>query len=158
MGGAGTHEGETRGAPVDAAAMVLAGFLRGLQADAGFVASLAADGATVEVARVTERAATPVRLTFPADAPYPLAAALRESTARYISSNDDLECNHPGLVRMRGDDHACATVPLYDPDRELIGALNVSYEDPRDFTDEDRTLIELLSHRCAAALLAARNA
>jgi hypothetical protein len=136
----------------DAAAAVLAARLSALGADAGFVATLTADGRTIEVARVTPFSGVPVRLAFPADAPYPLAAAIRRNEALFISGNDALACDHPGLVRMRGEDHACATFPLRGEDGTVIGAGNVSFEEPRAFSDRDRTELEGLFAACAGVL------
>lgn len=137
---------------LEAAAGVLAARLSALGADAGFVATVSSDGRTIEVARVTPFSGAPVRLAFPADAPYPLAAAIRRNEALFISSNDTLACDHPGLIRMRGEDHACATVPLRGADGTVIGAANVSFEDPREFSDSDRSELEGLFAACAAAL------
>jgi hypothetical protein len=137
---------------LDAAAGVLASRLDGLGADAGFVATVTADGRTIEVARVTPFSGTPVRLAFPADAPYPLAAAIRRNERLFISSNEALECDHPGLIRIRGEDHACATFPLHGSEGSVIGSANVSFEDPREFSDRDRVAIEALFAACEAAM------
>jgi hypothetical protein len=142
---------------LEAAAAILAARLSALGADAGFVATVSSDGRTVEVARVTPFSHTPIRLAFPADAPYPLAAAIRRNEALFISSNDTLECDHPGLIRMRGDDHACATVPLRGVDGGVIGSANVSFEDPREFSDGDRSEIEAVFAACAEAMMLART-
>lgn len=142
---------------LDVAASVLAEQLSSLGADAGFVATVSPDGRTVEVARVTPFSQAPVRLAFPADAPYPLAAAIRRNEALYISSNDTLACDHPGLIRIRGEDHACATVPLHSGDGSVIGSANISFEDPREFSPGDRSEIEKLFAACADALLLARR-
>jgi hypothetical protein len=138
---------------LEAAAAVLAGRLTDLGADAGFVATISPDGRTVEVARVTPFSGVPVRLAFPADSPYPLAAAIRSNEPLFISSNRTLACDHPGLIRMRGEDHACATFPLRDPEGRAIGSANVSFEDPREFSDGDRTEIENLFAACRDALV-----
>jgi GAF domain-containing protein len=144
--------------PIDAAAMIVARQIESLGADAGFVAAVSADGTAVEVARVTPHSSNPVRLAFPLDAPYPLAASLRTRQALYIADNQALDCDHPGLVRIKDVDHACATLPLFDTDGELLGAFNVSFEDPHEFTDEERTAIEQLAARCAAAMSRSRPA
>jgi len=138
--------------PGDAAAIVAAAGLELLGADAGFVATLSEDGAAIEVSRVTPYSATPVHLAFPVDAPYPLAAVFRRKTELFIESNDQLACDHPGLVRMEETDHACATIPLRDADGRLLGALNLGFEDPRAFDDPERRAIQALAGRCAAAL------
>jgi hypothetical protein len=141
---------------LDAAAAVLAARLSELGADAGFVATVSSDGRTVDVARVTPFSRAPVRLAFPADAPYPLATAIRRNEALFISSNDTLACDHPGLIRIRGDDHACATVPLRTAEGAVIGSANLSFEDPREFSEGDRAEIESLFAACADTLVQMR--
>jgi GAF domain-containing protein len=136
-----------------AAAAILGARLGDLGADAGFIATVSPDRRTVEVARVTPFSRAPVRLAFPADAPYPLAAAIRRDEAFFISSNDTLACDHPGLIRTRGEDHACATVPLHGARGMVIGSANVSFEDPREFSDADRTEIVSLCAACAQAIV-----
>lgn len=137
---------------VNAAAAVLAAGLSELGADAGFVASVSPDGRTVEVARVTPFSKTPVKLAFPADAPYPLAQAIQRNEPIFISSNETLACDHPGLVRIRGEDHACATLPLHGHEGKVIGSANVSFEEPRDFSESDRKKIGALIAACEAVL------
>lgn len=144
--------------PGDVATAIVARSLNVLEADAGFVATVSADGETLEVARVTPFAQEPVRLSFPLDAPYPLAETIRTRRPLFIASNEALECDHPGLVRVQGEDHACATMPLHADDGELLGALNLGFEDPHEFTDEERELIELVAARCAEAMARARAA
>lgn len=123
-----------------------------LGADAGFVATVAADGRTLEVVRVTPYSDAPVHLKFPADGPYPLAETLRTRHPLFIASNDQLACDHPGLVRVKAEDHACASLPLEGENGELLGALNLGFEDAHEFTDEERELIDLLVRHCALAL------
>lgn len=93
-----------------------------------------------------------VRLAFPIDAPYPLANALRTERSMFIASNEQLRCEHPGLVRVEAADHACATVLLRGEDSALLGAVNVAFEDPHEFTDDERLLIDAVARRCAIVL------
>jgi hypothetical protein len=118
--------------PNEAVAMMVAPLLADIGADAGFVGAVSADGRTVEVARVTPFSKAPVRLAFPLDAPYPLAATIRRAQPLFIASNEQLACDHPGLIRVEAEDHACATLPL-------VG-------------DEERAAIEQLAARCARTL------
>jgi GAF domain-containing protein len=135
----------------DVAAMCLAGELERVGADAGYVGTTTR-GDTVEVARVTAFSARPVRLVFPADAPYPLVEALRTGSPIFIGNNEQLACDHPGLVRVVADDHACATMPLTGPDGTVIGSLNLGFEEPHEFTDVERDEIARIADRCSAAL------
>jgi hypothetical protein len=112
----------------------------------------------LEVARVTPFSTAPVRLAFSADAPYPLAHVIRSDEAIFITSNEALACDHPGLVRVRGEDHACATLPLHGGGGAVIGSANVSWEEPREFSDADRVEVARLVAECEqelARLLAA---
>jgi GAF domain-containing protein len=139
--------------PIDAAAAFVGRSLHVVGADVGFVAMAAADAETIEVRRVTRYSHNPVRLTFPVDARYPLAETMRTQQPLFIADNEDLVCNHPGLVRVNADDHACATVPLLDRDR-VVGAINIAYEDPHDFTDEERELVAAVGRYCTGLLTA----
>ena len=138
------------------ATAIVADCLDALQADAGFVATVADDGRTLEVGRVTPYSRKPVRLTFPLDAPYPLAETIRTRRPLFIASNDEL-CDHPGLVRVQSEDHACATLPLFDADGELLGAVNIGFDEPHTFTEEELKAIDALASHCASAMSLARR-
>jgi GAF domain-containing protein len=140
--------------PIDIAAMTVAPQLEGLGADAAFIGSVSNDRRTVQVARVTQWSENPVRLAFPVDSAYPLAATLRTGRPLFVASNEQLACDHPGLVRVKDEDHACATIPLFAPTGELVGALNVGFADPHEFTDDERTTIGEMAASCAALLSA----
>jgi len=138
--------------PADHAALVVAGELGSVSADAAFVATVSDDGARIEVSRVTPGSEGPVHLAFPLNAPYPLAAVLRRPAAMFIESNHQLACDHPGMVRVDAADHACATIPLRGADERLIGALNLGFDTPHAFSEAERAAIELVAERCADAL------
>jgi GAF domain-containing protein len=138
----------------DVAAIFLAEQLERVGADAGYIGTPGRND-MVEVARVTPFASRPVRLVFPADAPYPLVRALRTGSPMFIGSNEQLACDHPGLVRVVADDHACATLPLVGPDGGLLGSLNLGFEEPHEFSDEEREEITRIAERCGASLAAA---
>jgi len=138
--------------PLDEVATMLGGRLAGLGADAGFVATLSSDRRMLEVARVTPFSTAPVRLAFSADAPYPLARVIRSDEGIFITSNEALACDHPGLVRVRDEDHACATLPLHGTGGAVIGSANVSWEEPREFSDADRVEVAMLLGECEQEL------
>jgi GAF domain-containing protein len=146
----------TEASPGDRAALAIGTELERVGADAAFVATLSSDGRTVNVARVTPFSEHPARLAFPAESPYPLAEVIRRGDALYIGSNEQLNCDHPGLIRIQDVDHACATIPLRGADGGLLGALNLGFEDPHEFSDAERAEIELLAERCARVLEHAR--
>lgn len=142
----------------DRAALAIAAELVRVGADAAFVATLSASGRTVDVSRVTPFSEHPARLAFPVDAPYPLAEVMRRGDSLFIASNEQLSCDHPGLVRIQDVDHACATIPLRDANGGLLGALNLAWEEPREFSDAEREELQLLAERCARVLEEARGA
>ncbi len=139
----------------DVAALAIAAQLERVGADAAFVATLAANGRTVEVSRVTPFSEHPARLAFSIDAPYPLAEVIRRGDPLFVASNEQLSCDHPGLIRIEEVDHACATLPLRDARGNLLGALNLGFEDPHEFSDAERAQIQLVAELCARALEAA---
>ena len=141
----------------DVAAAILAASLDVVAADAGFVATVAGDGRTLDVARVTPFSPTPVRLEFPVEAPYPLAETIRTGRPLFIANNEELLCDHPGLVRVKSEDHACATLPLFDDDGELLGAVNLGYDEPHSFTAAELEVIDLIARHCARAMSLARE-
>ena len=143
--------------PNESAAICLRTALTSLNADAGFVATLTADGRTVEAIRVTPASESLVRLAFPATSPYPIAATLRHRQTLFIGSNLELGCDHPGLTRLNAEDHGCATVALNDADGLLLGAINVAFDEPHEFTAEDRTTIERVAAECSAILAQLRS-
>jgi transcriptional regulator with GAF, ATPase, and Fis domain len=137
---------------VGSAVSLVADALSELGADAGFLATIGDDGRTLDVARVTPFSKTPARLSFSLDSPYPLAQAFRTREPLFIASNTRLACDHPGLVRVRSDDHACATLPLLDENGTILGALNIGFEDPHEFTPDERREVAQLADRCVIAL------
>ena len=141
---------------VQVVAVLLRQLLDELDADAAYVATPAADGETLEVARVTPFSREPVRLTMPADAPYPIAETMRTRQPLFIGSNEEL-CEHPGLVRVKSEDHACATLPLLAEDGDLLGAVNFGFDEPHRFTSEELELIDVVAEHCARAMSVARR-
>ena len=140
--------------PLDAAALAAAATLEILGADAAFVATMAG-AETVRVARVTAYARRPVYFAFPLDAPYPIVETVRTQRALYIADNETLECEHPGLVRVKCEDHACATLPLFAEDGSgFLGALNISFDTPRAFAEADRGRFDRVARACARILAA----
>ncbi len=143
--------------PADVAATMVADSLSALGADAGFVATLDPDLGTLEIARVTPYARHPVRFTLALEAPYPLAETIRTGEPLFIENNEQLACNNPGLIRIRSEDHSCATMPLLNESGELLGALNLGFDEPRAFGARDYELIDLLARHCAGAMTLAQG-
>lgn len=140
----------------DVATVLVARCLATLDADAGFVATLSDDGSTIQVERVTRYSENPVHLEFPVDAPYPIAETIRTRKPLLIASNEAL-CEHPGLVRVKSEDHACATLPLVGEDGELLGAINLGFDEPHEFTAQELDVISVLAQHCTQAMSVARH-
>lgn len=138
--------------PADVAATMVADSLSALGADAGFIATLDPELGLLEIARVTPYARHPVRFTLALEAPYPLAESIRTRQPLFIENNEQLACNNPGLVRIRSEDHSCATIPLLDESGELLGALNLGFDEARTFSRRDYERIDLLVRHCAEAM------
>lgn len=149
--------GLTEASAGDRAALAIAAELERVGADAAFVATLSANGRIVDVSRVTQFSEHPARLAFPVEAPYPLAEVMRRGDSLFIASNEQLNCDYPGLIRIQHVDHACATIPLRDAGGRLLGALNLGFEEPHEFSEAERAEIELLAERCARVLEEARS-
>jgi GAF domain-containing protein len=150
-----TSELSQASTPDEVAAALLGSGMATLGADAGFVGRIGPDG-TLEVLQLAGYATAPARFELPADAPYPLAEAVRRGEPLFIASNEQLACDFPGLSRITADDHACATVPLTAEGR-IVGALNIGFSEPRPFTEDEIELIGELGRRCAQALLRAQR-
>ncbi|MGN6333618.1 MAG: putative bifunctional diguanylate cyclase/phosphodiesterase [Motilibacteraceae bacterium] len=141
----------------EVALLVLRAGMDAFDADTGFVALSPRPGASLQVLHVARLSAPPEPLEVPPEAPYPLAAAVRTGRSLFIASNEELRCAHPGMVRLRGEDHACASIPMRVDD-EVQGALNLSWDEPRPFDEDERALLEALGVQCAAAVLRVREA
>jgi signal transduction histidine kinase len=101
-----------------------------------------------------------VRLQYarlPLDAALPLTRACRTGESEWLGSLADLEARYPHLVeRMRASSsHANAYVPMHAKDASL-GAITLSFAQPRAFDEEDRGLIMALAHHGALAFDRAR--
>jgi GAF domain-containing protein len=145
--------------PDDVATAMLTAGLKALGADAGFLAVLAEDGETLRVSRFAGYDAIPVQqLELSLAANLPIAHAVRMRTAVFIGSNDQLTCDHSGLDRLDPADHACASVPLLgDEDAPALGAINVRFDTPREFTAMDERMLSMLGERCSQAMVRAQR-
>lgn len=94
---------------------------------------------------------------FPRDAHVPLADVARSGEAIFLASRDEWVAAYPEslpLLEATGH-HANAIVPLI-VDERVIGALGVAYSAPRDFSVEDRALLQSTAQHAALAIERAR--
>lgn len=145
--------------PDEVACAMLTSGLRALGADAGFLAVVESERQLLRVSRFAGYDSIPVeRLEVPLSANFPIAHAVRMRTAMYVGSNDQLACDHPGMERIDPADHACASIPLIaGEDMAPLGAINVRFDVPREFSAVDRRLLEMLGERCAQAMVRAQR-
>jgi GAF domain-containing protein len=66
-------------------------------------------------------------------------------------------CAFGTRCRQGSDDHACATQQLFDEEGQVIGALNIGFDDPREFSEQELQLLGTLARERAAAMTAARR-
>ncbi len=145
--------------PDEIAYVMLTSGLRALGADAGFLAVYDSDRELLRVSRFAGYDSIPVQqLEVPLSANLPIAHSIRMRTPLFVGSNEELMCDHAGLERLDPDDHACATVPLMvSEDLPPLGAINVRFDSPREFTQVDRKLLTMLGERCAQAMVRAQR-
>jgi len=92
---------------------------------------------------------------FPADAPVPLADAVRTGEIVTVESADAWDARYsPGVSGVRQFE-ALAAVPFLFHG-EALGAMGVSFSRPHAFTAEDRSFMLALGRQCGQALERAR--
>ena len=94
---------------------------------------------------------------FPRDAHVPLADVVRSGAAIFLESRHAWVAAYPDslpLLEATGH-HANAIVPLI-VDERVIGALGVAYSAPREFSAEDRALLQSTAQHAALAIERAR--
>ncbi|MCW2924158.1 MAG: domain S-box [Thermoleophilia bacterium] len=145
--------------PDEVASVMLSTGLRALRADAGFLAIVGDGGETLRVSRFAGYEAVPAeQLELPIDANLPIAHAVRRGTPLFVGSNERLLEELPGVSRLDPADHACASIPLVAIEGQpALGAINVRYDTPREFSTVDRALLTALGQRCAEAMARAQR-
>jgi len=95
--------------------------------------------------------------TIPIDAPVPLADAARLREPVFLSSREEWRQRYPHLTPVveATRHHANAVTPLM-VDERLLGVLGLAFEEPREFNEEERTLVLTLASQCALVLDRAR--
>ncbi len=144
--------------PSRVAQVVVGRGLIALGARAGLMAVLSEDGRSLEIVHTV---GYPEGLeeqwrTFPSDAPYPLAEAVRSAEAVYLESLEDRAKRYPVFgVRPEETDHAVVCIPMIVEGRP-VGGLTFSFGHPRTFDADDRAFLSALARQGAQALERAR--
>ena len=140
----------------EVAEVILTQGLLALDADWGVVAVLTTDGTEFtnvwsypqEVRRTWRR--------FAADAPVPIAVAVRQQRPVILESLQQWDASYPDLTRLegRGDHGALVALPLIHG--QFAGGLEVRFAGERTFSEADQTFLQTLAGLCAQALERAR--
>ncbi len=94
---------------------------------------------------------------FSLDLPVPLADVARTGTALFLESRDDWVARYPDAISLLdATGHQSHIVAPLVVEGRAIGALGITFDRPRAFSDEDRTLALAIARQCALALDRAR--
>ncbi len=141
----------------DVAGVILS---RGLDAlDARFGAVFVLDDEAKEF-RTVQLVGYPAELrdawqTFPADAPVPIADAVRRGELLVHESEEEFVSAYPHLEGARSSGGAVASIPLL-AHGEAMGAIGVGFGGPRSLGDQERAFMLTLAGFCAQAMERAR--
>jgi PAS domain S-box-containing protein len=144
--------------PEDVADAILAHGLGALDAQAGMVYVMSADGAALETLRQVGYPDDLVRQrgTAPISAPMPVVEAIKTGEAIYADAADHVLARYPALRdRMHPHPGARVYVPMAVSGR-TVGALAFVFRAVRSFDGADREFIQALAVQCAQALERAR--
>ena len=94
---------------------------------------------------------------LPVDAPLPVTEAVRSRRPVIIPDPDTLAAEYPHLVGPEGGPagKAWAALPLTRDD-DVVGAMALTFGEPREFDDEDRRFLAIVAQQCGEALERAR--
>jgi PAS domain S-box-containing protein len=144
--------------PGDVARVLLSVTLGGMGATAGAVYRQLADGSLESLHDVgyPESYARQLR-TVPSGAKNPALEAVRTGRELWFRSTADLAAKYPEIVAMRPweSDHAIAMLPMW-VHGQAVGALVLSYPDPRICGPDELQFLQMLAQQCGQALERAR--
>jgi PAS domain S-box-containing protein len=130
-----------------------------LGASLASVRLLTDDGASLREMSVSGEQLDTSRLwqSIPMDSPYPLTDAVRTGEPIWLESPEIVQEHYPALVpHMRARGYAALVSLPLRVDERVIGAMALSFAEPRAFTAEDRVFLLVLAEQCAQALERAR--
>ena len=127
-----------------------------LNADAGVLVLLAADGRTLEL--LAHRGYAPERVQgwrrFPLDVDTPITEAVRSGEIVVVSSPEERVRRYPALATPT-EHPMSVSVPLA-VEGEALGAMGLSFYEPRPLGEEDRAFALALARQAAQAVRRAR--
>jgi PAS domain S-box-containing protein len=144
--------------PADVARTVLSVAVGGMGAEAGAVYRQRADGSLESLHDVgyPESFVRHVRELAPGSN-NPVMDAVRTGRELWFRSNAEMAAQYPELFALRGsrNDHAVAVFPMW-VHGQSVGALVLSYPDPRVCVPEELQFLQMLAQQCGQALERAR--
>jgi PAS domain S-box-containing protein len=145
-------------APAEVAQVIVGRGLAALGARAGLMAVPTSDNLSLEIIHAVgyPPGFADQWRTFPMDADYPLAEALRSREPVFLENLDERRRRYPIFEPGPDEvDHAVACVPMI-VDGRAVGGLTFSFGQPRAFDPEDRVFLSALARQSALALERAR--
>lgn len=129
-----------------------------LDAEAGWVALISAQGTTLEIITAADFSGRELEFAdrIPIEAPFPLAEAARLGKPVLLRSPEDFR-RYPEIDSwLHGDhDRVFAAIPLV-AEKRILGVLGLRFPASRDFTGDEIGLMNTLAQECAQALERAR--
>lgn len=145
--------------PDEVVRTVLEQGMQALGAAGGGVCLLTPDGTHQELAAVSDLTVPlpDAWNRFPLDGPYPVNDAVRNREIIFVSSGEGFRARYPEVARdlQPGRYEAYAAAPL-EIEGRVIGAINYTFAERRNFVPEDRTFLAAIARQCAQALERAR--
>jgi PAS domain S-box-containing protein len=131
--------------------------MKALEADAGTVGMLAADGTEVELAGASGHSAAGLVGwdRFPIEADVPMAAAIRTGEAVWTRTAEELRSRYPDLAGAPLRFGSPAVVPLLGEGKPM-GAISLSFAVERGFDPQERAFLASVAQHAASALERAR--
>lgn len=94
---------------------------------------------------------------FPLDAPVPLAQAIRTGDPVLLTDPGELRESYPHLAGAEEPvGKAWAALPLMASDGRALGAVGLTFAEPRAFHSDERRFLQIVSEQCAQAVERAR--
>ena len=90
---------------------------------------------------------------FPLDAPVPLAEAVRTREPVFLADPGELRQAYPHLAGAdEPEGKAWAALPLVASDGRALGAVGLTFAEPRPFPTDERRFLQIVSEQCAQAV------
>ena len=139
--------------PAQVANVVMEQGVGALEADAGVLVLVTEDGVDLEV--LAARGYAPGRIQgwerFPLAAPVPIAEAARTGEVVVVRSFQEGAARYPGMGQAEGDHPMSVSIPLV-VEGARVGAMGLSFGEPRAFSEEDRGFMMALGRQCGQAI------